>query len=102
MKLLYVYIVKCSDGSYYTGVTSDIDRRLAEHNEGNDVKAYTYKRRPVTLVYLESFQEHLQAIDWEKQIKGWNRKKKEALINDEWDKIVEYSNQKNWEKLARK
>ena len=51
----YVYIVECSDGSYYTGVTNDIDKRVEQHNEGLDYNCYTYKRRPVVLKYHEHF-----------------------------------------------
>jgi putative endonuclease len=85
----FVYIVECCDGLYYTGVTNDIERRLAEHNEGIDQKAFTFKRRPVVLRYYCQFTDINQAITWEKQIKGWSRKKKEALFNEDWDKIKE-------------
>ena len=95
LKIYYVYILKCSDNSYYTGVTNDVERRVAEHNEGEDTKAYTYRRRPVKLVWLEDFNDIQQAIEKEKQIKGWNRKKKEALINDDFDLILALSNLKN-------
>ncbi len=76
MKLYYVYIVQCADGSYYTGITNNVDRRVNEHNAGINPKAFTYGRRPVSLVYHEIFNDILQAIAWEKQIKGWNRKRK--------------------------
>ncbi len=90
-KFLYVYILKCADGSYYTGVTNNFAKRVAEHNEGIDTKSYTYKRRPVDLVFVELFQIYHQAIAFEKQIKGWSRKKKEALIEQNWDRIKELS-----------
>ncbi len=96
MKLYYVYILYCSDDSYYTGITNDVDRRVNEHNEGLDKKAYTYKRRPATVVYREVFNEALQAIAWEKKIKGWSRSKKQALINGEWDILPELAECKNW------
>jgi putative endonuclease len=83
----YVYIVECSDKSYYTGVTNDVERRLWEHNNGDDKKSYTYKRRPVQLKYCEHFLQIQNAIAWEKQLKGWSRKKKEALFNDDWEEI---------------
>jgi len=83
----YVYIVECNDKSYYTGVTNDIERRLWEHNNGFNKLSYTYKRKPVQLRYCERFQIITQAIAWEKQIKGWSRKKKEALFKDNWDEI---------------
>ena len=91
MKFYYVYIVKCSDNSYYTGMTNSIDRRIFEHNSGKNIDCYTFKRRPVVLVWLESFSDPTQAILIEKKIKGWSRRKKEALIEEDWDKLVEYS-----------
>jgi len=76
-----VYILECSDGSYYVGVTNNIDRRFAEHQNGYSEKSYTHTRRPVKLVYQEHYQYVLDAIAREKQLKGWRRAKKEALIN---------------------
>ena len=101
MKFYYVYIVKCSDNSYYTGMTNSIDRRIFEHNSGKNTDCYTFIRRPVVLVWFESFSDPTQAIMIEKQIKGWSRRKKEALIEKDWDKLVEYSKNytqygKNW------
>lgn len=90
-KLLYVYIVRCADGSYYTGVTNNFEKQVGEHNEGIDPNGYTFKRRPVELVFVEAFQIFQQAISLEKQIKGWSRKKKEALIEQNWEKLKELS-----------
>jgi putative endonuclease len=83
----YVYIVQCNDGSYYTGVTNNIERRVGEHNEGHVTTSYTYKRRPVVLKYSQRFHEIKNAITFEKQIKGWGRKKKEALFIEDWAEI---------------
>jgi len=82
MKLFnyYVYIVKCSDKSYYTGVTNNVERRVYEHNTSIDESSYTYNKRPVQLIFCQPFQDIQQAIAFEKQIKGWTRKKKEALL----------------------
>lgn len=80
MRSYYVYILECADGSYYTGVTSDMDRRLDDHQIGRHDKAYTYTRRPVKLVYVDVTDDVGGAIFREKQIKGWSRKKKQALI----------------------
>lgn len=85
----YVYIVECRDGSYYTGVTNDVDRRVEQHNEGLDPNCYTFKRRPVTLKYYEHFFHIKNAIAWEKQVKGWSRKKKEALFKRDYKGIQE-------------
>ncbi|MEZ5009551.1 MAG: GIY-YIG nuclease family protein [Chitinophagales bacterium] len=95
LKIYYVYILKCSDNSYYTGVTNDIDRRLIEHQTGINPKAYTHNRRPVELVFHYQFNDINQAIAFEKQVKGWNRKKKEALINDKWELLPSLSECKN-------
>ncbi len=85
MKEYIVYIGRCRDKAYYTGITNNVERRIAEHNEGIDPQCFTYKRRPVELVYQYSFREVNDAIAAEKQIKGWSRKKKEALIQGEVD-----------------
>jgi putative endonuclease len=95
MKYYYVYILKCSDNSYYTGVTNDIDRRFYEHQSGINKSAYTYNKRPIELVFCDYFLDINQAIAFEKQIKGWTRKKKEAIITGEWNKLKELSVCKN-------
>lgn len=84
-------MLKCSDDSYYVGVTNNLERRLWEHQEGVNKTAYTYKRRPVEMIFSESFEDPQQAINFEKQIKGWRREKKEALINGQWEKLPELS-----------
>ncbi|WP_294304271.1 GIY-YIG nuclease family protein [uncultured Chryseobacterium sp.] len=91
MKRYYVYILKCSDNSYYTGVTNDIEKRIQYHTEGINPDSYTYSRRPVELVFHTEFNDVNQAIAFEKQVKGWSRKKKEAIINDEWEKLPNLS-----------
>ncbi len=83
------YILECSDGSYYVGVTNDVESRLIQHNIGEDKKAYTFKRRPVKLVFAEHFPNVEDAIAFEKQVKGWRREKKEALIRRDWDALPE-------------
>jgi putative endonuclease len=84
MKSFWVYIVLCSDASYYTGITNDVDVRVFQHNDGIDRFCYTYTRRPVRLVYSAEFSDPNEAIRWEKQIKGWSRAKKDALIRGDW------------------
>lgn len=83
-----------SDGLYYTGVTNDLEIRLEQHNAGIHPKSFTYKRRPVKLRYWLRFTDINQAIEWEKQLKGWSRKKKEALFKDDWEEIKRLSNYK--------
>ena len=94
MKDYFVYILECSDESYYTGVTNNIDRRIAEHNSGT-IKGYTSKRLPVKLVFSERFLDINDAIRFEKQVKGWRSNKKEALISGDFDLLVKLSNKKN-------
>ena len=91
MKFYYTYIVKCIDNSYYTGITNNLERRIYEHNADKISNAYTFKRRPVVLVWFESFTDVNLAIITEKKIKGWSKKKKEALINEDWDKLIRFS-----------
>ena len=76
----YTYIVRCNDGTYYTGWTNDIEKRLKTHNEGKGAK-YTKTRRPVTLVYYESFQTKEEAMRREWEIKQMKRGEKEKLYN---------------------
>jgi len=94
MKYSFVYILMCSDDSYYTRITNDPNRRLNEHQAGVP-GSYTYSRRPVELVFLAKFTEPSMAIKFEKQVKGWSRKKKEALIQRNWDRLKELSECKN-------
>ncbi len=87
MKTYWVYILLCSDKSYYTGITNNLELRLEQHQKGIDPKSYTYSRRPLELVWAEPFQNPDKAIAWEKKIKGWSRVKKKALIEKDWDKL---------------
>ena len=83
----YVYIVRCSDGSFYTGSTrGELEDRVNQHNAGS-FGGYTATRRPVVLVYSEYFDRIVDAVSAERQIKGWSRGKKEALINGDWDGV---------------
>ena len=75
----YTYIVKCSDGTFYTGWTNDLTRRMEAHNQGRGAK-YTKARRPVTLIYYETFETKEEAMKREYAIKWLSRKEKEELI----------------------
>ncbi|HEX9666320.1 MAG TPA: GIY-YIG nuclease family protein [Thermodesulfobacteriota bacterium] len=88
----WVYILRCADGSYYTGHTDNLEKRLAEHFDSG-YGGYTSTRLPISLAFSEEFSTREEALACENQIKGWSRKKKEALIRGDW---VEIS------KLARK
>ena len=82
----WVYILRCADGSYYTGHTDDLERRLAEHHLGQ-IAGYTAMKRPVTLVFSDACSTRDEALAAERRIKGWSRKKKEALIREDWDEV---------------
>ena len=95
MKQYFVYILKCVDNSYYTGVTNNLERRLYEHTNVRSVNSYTAERLPIELVFHHVFHSPMQAISFEKQVKGWSRKKKEALINDKWELLPVLAECKN-------
>jgi putative endonuclease len=83
----YLYILRCADGSYYTGTTrNELESRIAEHNAGH-FAGYTAKRRPVRLVFTQHFDVITDAIAAERQLKGWSRPKKEALIAGNWSQV---------------
>ena len=85
-----VYILECSGGSYYTGSTDDMNKRLWQHQQGVEPSSYTFSRRPVKLVWAsEETQHYYDALRWERQIKGWSRAKKQALICGRFDVIHE-------------
>ena len=94
MKVSYVYILKCSDNSYYTGITSNLNARLLEHKTGKYKDSYTHYRRPVQLVFYCDFTDITLAISTEKQIKKWSKAKKEALINSEYKKLPNLAKKK--------
>lgn len=81
-----MYILQCADGSYYTGSTRNLLRRIREHETGEGSK-YTKKRLPVKLVYVEEFNRIDHAFYREKQVQNWGRKKKEALIKDSFEEL---------------
>lgn len=87
----YMYILLCSDGSYYTGTARfGLEQRVAEHNAGT-YDGYTAKRRPVTLAFSQWFEQVTDAIAAERPVKGWSRAKKEALIRGDFDWLRELS-----------
>ena len=76
----YLYILECNDGSYYTGITNDIARRVERHNTGKGSK-YTRVHRPVTLVYYEEYEDQSHARKRENELKGWRHDKKQSLVH---------------------
>ena len=91
MKNYYVYMLLCADLSFYVGVTRDADRRVAQHNNGWDPDCYTHFRRPVVLAKAWEFTDVRDAIDWEKRLKGWSRRKKIALMRDDWTTVSKFA-----------
>ena len=83
----YVYILKCSDGRYYTGHTDNLEKRIAEHQAGT-YQGYTSTRLPVKLIFVQEFASRSEALEAEIKIKDWSRKKKEALAYRGWEGIL--------------
>ena len=90
----FVYMLRCRDGSYYVGSARGdwdaLNRRVDEHNAGI-YPGYTKSRRPVELVYHQEFQRITDAIDAERQLKGWSRAKKIALIKGDWNSVSQHA-----------
>lgn len=82
----YVYILRCSDSSYYTGHTDNLEKRMAEHQSG-ECGGYTSTRLPVQLLWSQDCATRLEALSAEQQIKGWSRKKKEAMMRGDWKTV---------------
>ena len=95
MKLYYVYILECSDKFLYTGITNNMERRFVEHQKGLNKSCFTFKRRPLELIFYQEFNDVNQAIFFEKKIKKWSRGKKLALANSNFDKLQILSECKN-------
>jgi putative endonuclease len=85
-KPFWVYILRCADGSYYTGHTDDLELRMARHESGEQ-DGYTTTRRPVDLVYAQECATREEALSAELRIKGWSRRKKEAMMRGDWDEV---------------
>ena len=91
--MAWMYILQCSDGSYYVGSARDLETRIASHQSGQGAK-YTTRRLPVELVYAEEYSNIGEAFEREKQIQGWSRAKREAIIKAEWNKLPELARKK--------
>ncbi|MCF6280316.1 MAG: GIY-YIG nuclease family protein [Flavobacteriaceae bacterium] len=87
MKTYYIYILECSDDLLYVGITNDVERRFEEHQEGLNKKCFTFRRRPLELIFYQEFNDVEQAIYFEKKIKKWSSTKKRALANGDFDMI---------------
>lgn len=82
----HVYILRCSDHSYYTGHTDNLEKRMTEHHSGG-CGGYTSTRLPVELLWLQDCSTREEALSTEQQIKGWSRKKKEAMMRGDWKSV---------------
>ena len=82
----WMYILRCADNSYYVGSTINLEQRVRDHNEGNGAQ-YTARRRPVEVVYAAEFADIQQAYAAEKQVQGWSRAKREALIRGDFEAL---------------
>ncbi len=97
MKPFTVYILHCADGSYYCGHTDDLDARLRQHEGG--VVGYTAERKPFELAWMGEFETRVGALEFERQVKGWSRAKKEALIRGDWEGIQRLARSRKSEQL---
>ena len=86
----YLYILECADGTYYTGSTWNLEKRVWQHQTGMGAR-YTKKRLPVKLVYFEEYDRVEDAFYREKQIQRWGHRKKQALIEQNWEALIAYS-----------
>jgi predicted GIY-YIG superfamily endonuclease len=97
----WLYILLFADGSYCVGITRDsLDRRFAEHQAGS-FGGYTARRRPVSLIYHQHFQRIVDAVESERQVKGWRREKKEALIRGDFKLLAALSRRQHLVKAAK-
>ena len=92
--MFWVYMLKCADHSYYTSHTDSLENRLIQHHYKTYPECYTATRLPVHLVFSQEFATREEALSSERQIKGWSRKKKEALIKGNWKTISIYAKRK--------
>jgi putative endonuclease len=91
VKTYFVYIVRCFDGTFYIGVTNDIERRFGEHSFGIDPDCYTYSRRPLSLAHVSECHWVDQAIAFEKKLKSWSHRKKRAFVEGAWSSLKRHS-----------
>ncbi|TKD50354.1 TrmH family RNA methyltransferase [Sphingomonas baiyangensis] len=86
----WTYMLRCNDGTYYTGHTDDLESRVAQHHAGT-LRGYTHDRRPLELIWSEAFATREEALSAELRVKGWSRAKKEALVAHDWDRLKRFS-----------
>lgn len=86
----WAYMLRCADGSFYVGHTDSLERRVGAHQSG-ELEGYTHSRRPVELVWSQEFETREEALAAERQLKGWGRRKKEALVVGDWKTIQQHA-----------
>ncbi|SRR5579875_3133719 len=91
MKTYWVYMLQCFDGTFYVGVTNDLERRYDEHRLGTIESCYTHSRRPLKIVYAGEFRRINDAIDFEKKLKRWTHRKKRAFAQQKWLELRRFS-----------
>jgi predicted GIY-YIG superfamily endonuclease len=101
MKIYYVYMLRCFDGTYYVGVTNNIERRFAQHVYGTFPSCYTCNKRPLILVHVSEFHSIDQAINWEKRLKSWSHRKKSALVERDWASVKHLAGKARYPRLER-
>ncbi len=92
--MFWVYILRCADGSYYTGHTDNLERRIGQHQAG-ECEGYTATRRPVELIWSQDCVTREDALSAEMQIKDWSRKKKEAMMRSDWTEVSRLAKSKS-------
>ena len=92
--MFWVYILRCADGSYYTGHTDNLESRISQHQAG-EYAGYTATRHPLELAWLQEFVTREEALSTERQIKGWSRKKKEAMMRGDWEEVSRLAQSKS-------
>lgn len=97
----WIYILRCADGSYYTGHTDNLENRLGQHSTDAIPGCYTSNRRPIELIFTQEFPTREEALASEQQIKGWSRKKKEAMIRGDWTEVSRLARSSGEESVSR-
>lgn len=84
--MFWAYLLRCADGSFYCGHTDHLEDRIASHQHGQ-LRGYTRSRRPITLAWSQEFASRYEALSAERQIKGWSKAKKQALVDGDWNLV---------------
>jgi putative endonuclease len=91
VKRYFVYMLRCFDGTFYVGMTKNVETRFGQHCDGVDPNCYTFSRRPLRLIHVSEFGEVIEAISFEKRLKSWSHRKKRAFADASWDDLKRYT-----------